>query len=72
MTMTDPELDPPVEGSTTPQNQDPFTTGEEALERAKCISQQIQEKVRKLTEDTDPDQASLPSDPTGELPVSSD
>lgn len=55
--------------------EDPFTRGEEILERARQISHDTDERLRKVIEkaksmaDTDPEVSSLPQDPTDEVPV---
>lgn len=51
-----------------PQTADPFTTGDDMLERAKQIGKEIEEKVRKLTGDTSTPPHDTPLDPTDEVP----
>jgi hypothetical protein len=69
MTQTDPM---PEQGDKPRQSDDPFTTGDEMLERAKKVARDIEEKVRQLTDDTktrttDPIDPSDP-DATEEMP----
>jgi hypothetical protein len=49
MTQTNPT---PGQGEGPRESEDPFTTGDEMLERAKKVARDITEKVRKLTDDT--------------------
>jgi hypothetical protein len=49
MTQTNPMPGP---GEGPRESEDPFTTGDEMLERAKKVARDITEKVRKLTDDT--------------------
>ena len=56
--------------------EEPFTTGEELLDRAKRVARDVDERLRKLIEkakqsaaaDTDFDVSPLPEDPTAEKP----
>jgi hypothetical protein len=56
--------------SDEPRSSDPFTTGEDMLERAKKVARDIEEKVRKLTGET-PAQGT-PLDGTDEVPPLTD
>lgn len=46
-----------------------ITAGDELLKRAKAVAKQIEEKVRRLTDDTKPELSALPSDSTDEKPA---
>ena len=52
--------------SDPPDEIDPLVLGEAALKRAKAIARRIAERVRRLTEDTGPEQKAL--DGTDEHP----
>jgi hypothetical protein len=41
---------------------------QELLDRVKAVARRIAERVRKVTEDTDPGPALRPDEPTGEAP----